>query len=305
MRVLLTGATGFIGSHVARLALAQGHEVIALVRPSSSLNRLNGVRHRLKLVEGDLRDAAALETSLAARAPEVCVHLAWYAEPGKYLEAHENIDCLTGSLALVRMLHRIGCTRLVIAGTSLEYQNSTRPVTETSSIQPTTLYAAAKHALSLTATNVNDSDEWSVVSARIFCVYGPWEDPRRLVPFVISKLVAGERCELSAADQIRDYLHVEDVASALFAVAKSAVDGPINIGSSQPVTVATIATKLGQLLNRPELLDFGARPVSSNETPYLVANTQRLISEVGWKARYDLGSGLTETVAWWRSKLAS
>ena len=260
MRVLLTGASGFIGSHVAQLALAEGHEVMALVRRGSSLHRLEGVRDRLRLLEGDLLDAPALEAPLRASVPEVCLHLAWYAEPGQYLRARENLDCLTGSLTFTRILHDIGCSRLVIAGTSLEYATSTSVVTETSPVCPTTLYAAAKHSLFLTASNIEVNEEWSVASARIFCVYGPWEDPRRLVPFVISKLLAGEICELSPGQQIRDYSHVEDVAGAVWAAANSSVVGPINIGSSQPVTVTSIAEQLGELLGRPELLDFGARP---------------------------------------------
>ncbi len=302
MRVLLTGASGFIGSHVARLALAEGHEVMALVRRGSSLHRLEGLRDGLRLLEGDLLDAPALEAPLKANVPEVCLHLAWYAEPGQYLRRHENLECLKGSLTFMRVLHEIGCRRLVIAGTSLEYESSMNVVSEMSPVHPTTLYAATKHSLFLTASNFDVDGEWSVASARIFCVYGPWEDPRRLVPFVISKLLAGEICELSRGEQIRDYSHVEDVAGALWVIAKSSVAGPVNVASSRPVTVASIAGQVGEFLGRSELLRFGSRPTPSGESPFLVANTDRLSNEVGWQPRYDLASGLVQTVNWWRSR---
>lgn len=303
MRVLLTGAAGFIGSHVARLALAEGHEVTALVRPSSNLRRLDSVRARLKLLEGDLQEAADVEASLRAAIPEVCLHLAWYAEPsGKRLWARENLDCLKGSLVLLRGLRDVGCPRLVIAGTSEEYDSSTGRVSETSPIRPANLYSATKHSLFLTATHV-DANGWSVAAARIFSVYGPWEDPRRLVPFVISKLLAGEVCELTRGEQIHDYSHVEDIASALWAIAKSTVVGPVNVGSSRPTSVAFVAERLGELLGRPELLRFGDHPSPPGDPRFLVANTDRLRNEVAWLPRYDLEAGLAHTVAWWRSNL--
>ncbi len=303
MRVLLTGAAGFIGSHVARLAIAEGHEVMALVRSGRSLRRLEGVQDRLRLLEGDLREALSLEVSLRALVPDVCLHLAWYAEPGgQCLWAQENLDCLTGSLAFLRVLCEVGCPRLVIAGTSIEYDTSTGYVSETSPIRPANLYAAAKHALFLTATRFDERGELSVAAARIFSVYGPWEDPRRLVPFVISKLLAGEPCDLTKGEQIRDYSHVEDAAGSLWAIARSSVVGPVNVGSSQPVSVASVAERLGELLGRPELLRFGARPSPPGDPPFLVANTERLRNDVGFVPRYDLASGLAHTVDWWRSQ---
>lgn len=302
MRVLLTGAAGFIGSHVARLALSEGHEVVALVRPSSSLHRIEDVRDRLQILEGDLRDAAALEGRLISAPPNLCLHLAWYAEPGgKCLWAQENLDCLIGSLAFLHVLRAAGCPRLVIAGTSVEYDTSTGYVSESSRIRPQTLYAASKQALFLTASNF-DVDRWSVATARIFSVYGPWEDPRRLVPYVIAKLLAGEPCELTRGEQIRDYSHVEDAASALWAIAKSALVGPVNVASSKPVSVASVAERIGDILGRRELLRFGARPSPPGDPAFLVANTDRLRDEVGWKPHYDLDSGLAHTARWWRAQ---
>jgi len=303
MRVLLTGAAGFIGSHVARLAVQEGHEVVALVRPGRSQRRLGGERDRLRLLEGDLREAQALEAPLRERVPDVCLHLAWYAEPGgRCLWAQENLDCLTGSLAFLRVLRDVSCPRLVIAGTSIEYDTSTGYVSETSPIQPKNLYAASKHALFLTATRFDERGDLAVAAARIFSVYGPWEDPRRLVPFVISKLLAGEPCDLTRGEQIRDYSHVEDAAGALWAIAKSSVVGPVNVGSSEPVSVAAVAGRLGELLGRPELLRFGARPSPPGDPRFLVANTERLRNEVGFVPDYDLPSGLAHTVDWWRSQ---
>lgn len=301
MRILLTGATGFIGSRVARLALAQGHEVAALARPGSGLRRIESERSRIRVVEGDLGNAAVLQKTLSVSAPDVCIHLAWYAEPGKYLWARENLDCLTGSFALLRALHDAGCRRVVLAGTSAEYEVSDAPVSEESPIRPRTLYAAAKHSLALIAESF-DFRGGSVASARIFSLYGPDENPNRLVPYVVTRLLAGEECELTAGDAVRDYSHVDDVAGALLAIASSSVTGPVNVGSALPLSVRSLALRLADLVGRPELLRLGARPTPPGETRYLVADTLRLRREVGYAPRYDLDSGLAETVSWWRSR---
>ena len=121
---------------------------MALVRPGSSLRRLERVRDQLQLLEGDLAGRHRAAAHLGEVRARVCLHLAWYAEPGgKCLWAHENLDCLSGSLAFLRMLHDVGCPRVVLAGTSVEYDTSKGYVAESSPIRPANLYAAAKHSL--------------------------------------------------------------------------------------------------------------------------------------------------------------
>ena len=303
LSILLTGANGFVGSHLARWALADGCAVTAVVRPRSNLYRLADIRERLDVVEADLQCADALEIPLRKKIPDIAVHLAWYTEPGgRCLWAPENIECLTGSLALLHRLYDIGCPRIVLAGTSVEYAPSTGHVSEASPPRPANLYAAAKHALFLTASQFDPHGGWQVATARMFSLYGPWEDPRRLVPFVIGKLLAAEPCDLTTGEQIRDYLHVEDCAAAVWAIAKSTVTGPVNVGSSQPASVASVATQLGKILGRSELLRFGARPSAPDAAASLVANTDRLRGEIGWRPGYDLTTGLEQTVDWWRAR---
>jgi nucleoside-diphosphate-sugar epimerase len=304
MRVFVTGATGFIGSQVVRLALREGHEVMALVRHDSNMERIQDLRKEIDWVEGDLLTSAELEAPLRRKTPDLCLHLAWYADADRHRWAHDNLDCLTGSLALLRVLHAIGCPRLLLAGTSVEYYTTTGYVSESSPISPANLYAAAKQSMFLMANHLDPQGNWKMAAARIFSLYGPWDDPRRLVPFIINKLLAGEVCELTKGEQIRDYSHVEDTASAVWAIAKSNVTGPVNVGSSQPVSVASIAERIAQLVGRPELLRLGALPQRPGDPAFLVANTERLRLEVGWKPRYDLATGLAHTIDWWRTRRA-
>jgi nucleoside-diphosphate-sugar epimerase len=299
MRVFLTGATGFIGSHLARRMLRDGCRVTALVRPGSDTRRIADVAGELELLEGDLTEPERLADAVAEWKPEIAFHMAWYAVPGKYLEAPENVECVTGSLRLLQALHAAGCPRTVIAGTCFEYDHEAGYLSERSPVRPRSLYAASKHALYLTAGQLQRLLERSLLWTRIFYQYGPYEDPRRLVPYVARKLLEGEPCPFSPGEQVRDFLHVADVADAIWTAARSPLEGAVNIGSSRPVTVADVALEIARLLGREELLQLGARPTPEGDPPFIVANTQ-LLQSTGWKPRYGLRDGLGETLEWWK-----
>ena len=139
--------------------------------------------------------------------------------------------------------------------------------------------------------------------ARIFFLYGPREHPKRLVSSVIRSLLLGEPARCSHGRQIRDYLHVEDVADALVALLHSEVRGPINIGSGVPVTLRDIVSCIARKLDQAPLVQFGAVPSHPHDSPLVIADVTRLAAELKWRPRYDLDRGLDATIAWWQSEL--
>jgi nucleoside-diphosphate-sugar epimerase len=140
-------------------------------------------------------------------------------------------------------------------------------------------------------------------STRIFLLYGPMEAKERLIPYVILTLLKGEVAKCTSGEQIRDFLHVEDAASAVWAVAKSGLSGPVNIGSGQPIKVRTIVQTIAQHLQREENLVLGALPTDPQEPLVLLADVRRLASVVGWKPSLTLKEGLANTCEWWRSTI--
>jgi len=293
VKILLTGATGFIGSHVARALVRDRHEVQALVLPRSDYRRIEDIRSSLHFIEADLLSSSTIPRPASL---DVCIHLAWYVEPGKYLEAPENQQWIEASLRLARTLKEAGCRRFVAAGTCFEYAPSHPPQQESAPTQPTTLYVKSKLALFQELQSIGIDCAWM----RFFYQYGPDEDPRRFVPVVINHLLNGQEVKLVPGDRLRDFLYIEDVARAAISVAQSGLTGAVNIGSGVPVTVREIALKIGDLLGRPELIKPGTLPYSSNEPMDLLADNTRLRS-TGWQPRVNLNDGLRETVAWWNS----
>ena len=297
----MTGAAGFIGSHVTRRIVRDGHTVCAAIRPGESTDRLTDVLSRLSVIACDLRDARAVQGLISVAQPECTIHLAWYAVPGKYWTAPENLDCVSMSLCLARALGAAGCSRLVAAGSCAEYDWDYGYLSEdTTPLKPRTLYGACKNAtreiLEAFCADAGMGFAW----ARFFYLYGPGEQQARLVRSVIQALQSGGMAECTTGEQIRDFLHVEDVASAVWAIAQSNLTGSVNVASGQPVKIRDIAETLGRILQASSKLAFGALPTDPQEPPLLVGDVRKLKSQTDWTPRWTLEEGLRQTVAWWR-----
>ncbi len=298
MRVLVTGASGFIGSHVTRRLLQRGHEVGALVRAPERAWRLRGELAHLWLLRGDLAALGEVEARLTQWRPDLCIHLAWYAEPGRYVQAPENLDSLRASLDLLQLLGRVGCRRVVAAGTCAEYDPTIGTYPESAPTAPTTLYGASKLALSLVTRQFAAQGRFTVAWARIFYLYGPFEDSRRLVPRLIQALRRGEAFPATPGTEVRDYLHVDDVAAALVTLGEGDQSGVFNVCSGVPVTVRELMETVGDIIGRPELIRFGGIP-DQGQLPRVRGQNRRLCSQLQWSPRYGLREGLEQTVGWW------
>jgi nucleoside-diphosphate-sugar epimerase len=145
----------------------------------------------------------------------------------------------------------------------------------------------------------------SAAWGRVFFLYGPNEHPKRLVSSVILSLLNGEPAKCSHGRQIRDYMHVQDVADGLVALLDSSVEGAINIASGAATTIRDIVLTTGRLMNRPELIELGALPARANDLPLVVGANTRLVDDVGWSQRFDLESGLAQTIDWWKTQSGS
>lgn len=297
-RVVVTGASGFVGLPLVTELASRGREVHALTSRETPREPAGVHWHRIDLGSSDAADAL-----LAELAPEQLVHLAWYVEHGRFWSAPENVVWVEHSLRLLRAFAAAGGKRVVMLGTSAEYDWSVAaaPLQElVSPLAPSTIYGVAKDALHRVARAYAELKDLELAWGRLFFLYGPREHPGRLVAAVIRSLLAGEAVEVTSGTQVRDFLHVEDVANALVAVLESSVCGPVNIASGQGTPLSEILELLGQLTGRPELILRGALPDRPGEPPLLVADATRLREEVGFDPRWQLAEGLADTVRWWQ-----
>jgi nucleoside-diphosphate-sugar epimerase len=305
MRILITGAGGFIGSHLVRQVLQEGHTVVAVLRPEESVERLSDCLDAVSLARCELNDSDAVRRLVAGTRPDTALHLAWYVEAGKYWQARENLDCVRMTLCLAQALAEAGCSRFVGAGTCAEYDWDYGLLKEdVTPLMPHYLYGVCKNATREILQAFCARSGMGFAWTRFFLLYGPRESPERLIPYVILSLLKGEVAKCTGGEQTRDFLHVEDVASAMWAVAKSDLSGPVNIGSGQAIKVQDLVTTVARLLGREEQVALGALPTDPHEPPMLLADVQRLASVVGWKPSLTLEEGLARTCEWWKAKMA-
>jgi nucleoside-diphosphate-sugar epimerase len=301
-RCLVTGGGGFVGARAVRALASEGRRVAVIVMPGESLWRLGDLRGRLEVFEADLADRDRVGSIVREWRPAAALHCAWYAEPGLYLESLKNIDCMTQSVRLVEDLIAANCRRIVMVGTCAEYDTKTDCVAEDDPVRPTTLYAAAKLATRLVVEPLAAQGGAVLAWARLFFLYGPDEDPRRMIPALIRALLEGREFPATDGDQVRDYLHVDDVAAGLAAVLGSGVSGVFNICSGEGIQVRRIMQMIGDQVGRPELIRFGAQPRRDWEPQSICGENSRLRS-LGWRSSRDLAEGLRETIEYWRGKL--
>jgi len=295
MKVLLTGASGFIGYHVAKTLLEKGHHVAALVMPDDPMPRLQNLLTSLEIVQSSLGETAVLKEFINSYRPEACIHLAWYAEPGKYLDAEQNLQSLSESLSLFNILIAAECRQIAAAGTCFEYDTTFGYLREDSPTNPASLYAASKLSCWLMGHQLAVKVAIRLAWGRIFYPYGPLEDERRLVPAAIKALKQGLSFQASTGEQIRDYIHVADVASAFCTLIEKEANGIFNISTGTPVSVGTVLKTIERGMNRPGLIHLGALPARPWEPPFICGDSTKL-RQLGWNPRYSLDEGLQDTI---------
>jgi nucleoside-diphosphate-sugar epimerase len=295
MRILVTGASGFIGARVTKILLDSNHQVFALLMPGDPMIRLQSLQNRVETISAMLEDTEVLEKSINRFKPEACIHLAWYTEPGKYLDSTQNIQSLASSISFFQTLIKAGCMQIVAAGTCFEYDTDFGYLREDTPARPASLYAAAKLSCYLLGSQMAKQANISFSWGRVFYPYGPLEDQRRLVPAAIAALKQGVPFPASLGDQVRDYIHVDDVAAAFSVLVEKQTDGIFNISTGFPVSIRQLLETLGKLMNRDDLIQLGALPCRNWEPPFICGDNTRL-RNLGWTPFYSLNEGLLETI---------
>jgi dTDP-6-deoxy-L-talose 4-dehydrogenase (NAD+) len=271
MKIFLTGQEGFIGREILRQARQAGHEVLGLEKP--------------------FRMANPPWEEIAAFAPDICIHSAWIATPGEYTTSPLNTLHRRWSVDLIKGLAKSGVAHFVVMGTCAEYAASVAPLNEEGSpLNPPSLYAREKAALHHDLIKLEKELGFTLSWARIFYPYGPEEHPQRLISSLVRGWKTGNPLHLINPESVRDYIHVEDVATALLVIAEQRIAGAVNVGTGTGVRLGEMDSLIRERMGIPHEVVFSPME-SSGLNDSVVADSKKLKS-LGWKPRYDIKSGI-------------
>jgi dolichol-phosphate mannosyltransferase len=303
-RVLVTGGTGFVGANLVRRLLADGHAVHLLVRSGAKPWRLAGIEKQVRLHRAPLDDRAAVERAVGRVRPEWVFHLAahgaysWETDLDRIVATN-----LIGTVNLVRACLRTGFEAFVNAGSSSEYGFKRRAPDERTWVEPNSHYAvtkvAATHFCRLTAAR----ERVKIATLRLYSVFGPWEDPGRLMPTIIVHGLAGTLPPLVDPRVARDYVYVDDVSDAFLraAVRPHPEPGPVfNVGTGTQTTIRQVVAVARRVLEIPERPRWGTMPNRQWDTSVWVSDSRAIRRALGWKPRYGFERGFRKMVAWMR-----
>ena len=294
-RVLITGASGFIGRKTVEAALRQEEwQVHAAVGKNDS-----GFPAGVTVHKADLSDESSCRRLIGEVKPDIIIHLAWALAERDYSQSVSNLIWLENSLRLLRCFFENSGRRFVFVGSASEYGEPGGRHTEATVPVDRTVYGASKAAFEQICTNYCQKHQLEFVSARCFPVYGEGDGRAfKAISAAIDTFLKGEPFVCKGPNNVWDYIHVDDVAGALVKIADSGYCGVVNVGTGTCHTMREVFRDIAEKMGCTQLLSFEE---NTKSVTIQVADPKVLNEQIGYKCNIDLSDGLDRTIAWWKT----
>ena len=303
-RSIITGATGFVGANLARRLLREGHEVHLLLRPDYSDWRIEDLRRDVQIHELDLADSEGVNRAVSAIRPEKIFHLAAHGAYSSQTDLQRMVRTnIVGTMNLVHACLKVGFQSLVNTGTSSEYGFKSHAPAEDELLEPNSDYAVTKASATLFCRYIAQQHRLNLSTLRLYSVYGPYEEPARLIPALILHGQKGALPPLVNPEAAHDFVYVDDVCDAyVLASEKSGDDfGAVyNVGSGRQVTLREVVEIARRIMNIPAEPKWDSMPGRQWDTENWVANPRRIQQELSWFPQHNFEQGFSQTVNWLR-----
>lgn len=306
MKVLVTGATGFVGSCLTRRLVEMGYDVHIFTRSKSNKWRIADLLRKVTDHQVDLRDAGSVEKAVAQIGPTIIYHLATYGGFSSQKEPLVIIESnLMGTVNLLSACEKIGFDCFINTGSSSEYGLKSNPMSENDILEPVGDYGVSKAAATLYCRSSALEKDLPIITFRLFSPYGPWDDSKRLIPYVVKSLLRGESPKLSTPKSVRDFIYIDDVLDIFLKVINLPVSGGdiFNIGSGAQVSIGEVVSMITKIIESGVEPIWGKVNSQRPEPGSWAADIRKVKTELGWFPSKSLWTGLNKTVKWFRENL--
>jgi len=303
-RVLITGAAGFIGSHLTRRLVREGARVHILLRKKGAAWRIADLLELVTVWEADLTDFASLQQRLSGFPAQVIFHLAGHVDVGRSWDPVEPLikNNIIGTVNLLMALKDAGFESFVYPGTSEEYGNAAPPLCETQRESPISPYSFSKLSAAAFCQMAAKTFDLPITVLRLFPTYGPAQQGSMLIPAAIREFLAGREFRMTHGEQRRDFMYVDDAVEAFLRIAagEKAAGEVFNVGSGMPRKVRDVIDIITQYIGTECRVLRGAIPCRKGEGDECYSNNQKIRECTGWAPTVSLEEGLRITVAWYK-----
>jgi nucleoside-diphosphate-sugar epimerase len=304
VRALVTGAAGFVGANLTHRLLNEGHEVHILVRQQANLWRLQSVLPDLRVYRIDLQDREEVEGAVKQISPDWVLHLAAYGAYSYQTDLSRMIQTnISGTAHLLQACEQSGFKTFINTGSSSEYGVKSYAPTEHEWLEPNSHYAVTKAAATHLCVYESQRQSMPITTLRLYSVYGPWEEPGRLMPTLLRFGFDKRYPPLVSPETARDFIYIDDVLDAYMAVlqCQSLPLGAVyNIGSGKQTQMREVVQVVSKLLKIDEKPIWSSMPQRIWDSNTWIANVTRANDELSWKPQIALENGLEKMAAWLR-----
>jgi UDP-glucose 4-epimerase len=301
-KVLITGGSGFIGANLAQRLVAEGHAVHLLLRPSFADWRLRDLRPHLSIHVGDLAESDAVDAVLQRVRPDWVFHLAAHGAYSFQNDIEQIVRTnYLGTTVLVQACLKIGVEIVVHAGSSSEYRVKDSASIGAGATGLVGAYGATKAAATQFCRSIAGAHQISIPTLRLYSVYGPYEDPRRLFPALIVHGVEKRWPPLASPTTARDFVYVDDVCDAFLAVAQNPPADPgaiYNVGSGRQTTLRELVALAAEFFRITAQPSWNSLPSRPWDTDVWISDPTKIKAEAHWSAKTDLSAGLGRMAEW-------
>jgi UDP-glucose 4-epimerase len=308
-RVIITGATGFVGANLARRLLQEGHEVHLLVRPSHNAWRIESIRADVHLQQVELADTGALERIVGNIRPDWIFHLAAHGAYSYQTDLSQMVQTnITGTMNLVNACLKTGFEALVNTGSSSEYGFKDHAPKENEWLEPNSHYAITKASATMFCRYTSQSQNMHLPTLRLYSVYGPYEEPSRLMPKLVINGLQGKLPPMANPEIARDYVYVDDVSDAYLLAATRPGQEPgavYNVGTGVQTSLREVVEVARRVMDIAAVPDWGSMPDRAWDTDAWVSNNRAIQNALGWRPGYTFESGFRQMVNWLKDDLRS